>query len=89
MQKYWKLKTFWRQCLKTHGDQSKFDEHVLRCIEQEVCNISNKSTNLTTKIKDWCLGIDPPRCIAADCESKKVHVRYANCKQNQPADPQW
>ena len=29
-----------RRCLNTYGDQTKFEEHMLRCIEPKVCNIS-------------------------------------------------
>ena len=29
-----------RKCLNTYGDQSKFNEDLLGCIEQEVCNKS-------------------------------------------------
>ena len=29
-----------RRCLNTYGDQTEHEEHMLRCIEQKVCNIS-------------------------------------------------
>ena len=28
-----------RKCLNTHGDQTKLEEHMLRCIRQKVWNI--------------------------------------------------
>ena len=27
-----------RRCLNTYGDQTNFEEHMLKCIEQKVCN---------------------------------------------------
>ena len=29
-----------RRCSNTYGDQTKLEEHMLRCIEQKGCNIS-------------------------------------------------
>ena len=57
-----------RRCLNTYGDQTKFEEHMLRCIEQKVCNISYMSPNQKIKFKDWYMKIDPPMWIAAGFE---------------------
>ena len=29
-----------RRCLNTYGDQTNLEEHMLRCIDQTVCNIT-------------------------------------------------
>ena len=34
-----------RRCLNSYGDQTKLEEHMLRCIEQKVCNISYMHPN--------------------------------------------
>ena len=34
-----------RRCLNTYGDQTKLEEHLLRCIEQKVWNISYMNPN--------------------------------------------
>ena len=34
-----------RRCLNTYADQTKLEEHMLRCIEQKVCNISYMHPN--------------------------------------------
>ena len=49
-----------RRCLNTYGDQTKLEEHTLRCIEQNVCNITYMQPNQEIKFKDWYLKIDPP-----------------------------
>ena len=57
-----------RRCLNTYGDQTKLEEHMLRCIEQKVCNISYKQLNQKIKTNDWYMKKDPPMWIAADFE---------------------
>ena len=42
-----------RRCLYTYGDQRKLEEHMLRCIEQKVCNISYMQPNQKIKFNDW------------------------------------
>ena len=46
--------------LNTYGDQTKLEKHVLRCIEQKVCNISYIHPNQKIKFNDWYMRIDPP-----------------------------
>ena len=57
-----------RCCLNTYGDQTKLEEHMLRCIEQKVCNISYMHPNQKVKYNDWYMKIDPPMWIADDFE---------------------
>ena len=57
-----------RRCLNTYGDQTKLEEHMLRCIEQKVCNISYMQPNQNIKFNDWYMEIDTPMWIAADFE---------------------
>ena len=45
---------------------------MLRCIEQEVCNISDMHPNQKVKFIDWYLKKDPPIWIAADFESLNI-----------------
>ena len=61
-----------RRCLKTYGDQTKLEEHMLRCIEQKVCNISYIHPNQKINFNDWYMKIDPPRWMAADFEGMNV-----------------
>ena len=46
-----------RRCLNTHGDQTKLEEHMLKCIKQKFCNIHKcnqiKKQNLMTGIRKW------------------------------------
>ena len=49
-----------RRCLNTYGDQTKLEEHMLRCIEQKVCNTSFMQPNQKIKFNDWYMKIDPP-----------------------------
>ena len=63
-----------RRCLNTYGDQSKLEEHMLRCIEQKVCNISNMHPNQKIKFNDWYMIIDPPMWIAADFECMNIPI---------------
>ena len=61
-----------RRCLNTYGDQSKLEEHMLRCIEQKVCNISYMQPNQKITFNDWYMKIDPPIWIAADFECMNI-----------------
>ena len=63
-----------RRCLQTFGDQTKLEEHMLRCIEQNVCNISYMHPNQKIKINDWYMKIDPPMWKAADFECMNVPI---------------
>ena len=67
-----------RRCLNTYGDQPQLEEHMLRCIEQKVCNISYMQPNQTTKLKDWYMKIDPPMWIAADFECMNLPINDNN-----------
>ena len=49
-----------RRCLNTYGDKTKPEEHMLRCIEQKVCNISYMQPNQKLKFSDLYMKIDPP-----------------------------
>ena len=44
----------------TYGDQTKVEEHMLRCIEQIVCKKSYMHPNHTTNFNDWYMKTDPP-----------------------------
>ena len=63
-----------RRCLITYGDQTKFEEHIIKCIEQKVCNISYLHPNQKIKFSDWYMKIDPPMWIAADFECKNIPI---------------
>ena len=67
-----------RRCLNTYGDQSKLEEHMLRCIEQEVCSISYMQPNQKIKFNDWYMKIDPPMWIAADFECMNIPINNNN-----------
>ena len=67
-----------RRCLHTYGDQSKLEEHMLRCIEQKVCNISYMQPNQKIKFNDWYMRIDPPMWIAADFECMNIAINNNN-----------
>ena len=56
----------YRRCLITYGEQTKLEEHMLKCIEQKLCNISYMQPNQRIKFNDWYMKIDPPTWIAAD-----------------------
>ena len=47
-----KYKHLCRICSNTHGDQTKLEEHLLGCIQQEVCIISYMHPNQEIKLKD-------------------------------------
>ena len=66
--------TYLCRCLNTHGDQTKLEEHLLRCIEQKVCNISYMQPSQKIKFIDWYMKIDPPMWIAADFECKNISI---------------
>ena len=59
---------------KTYGNQSKLEEHMSKCIEQEACNVSNIHLNQKIKFNDWYLKIDPSMWIVADLECKNKPV---------------
>ena len=63
-----------RRCLNLYGDQTKLEEHMLRCIEQKVCNISYMNPNQKIKFNDWYMKIDPPIWIAADFECMNIPI---------------
>ena len=63
-----------RKCLNTYGDQTKFEENMLRCIEQKVCNISYMHPNQKIKFNDWYMKIDPPIWMAADFECMNLPI---------------
>ena len=63
-----------RRCLNTYEDQTKLEEHMLRCIEQKVCNISYMHPNQKIKFNDWYMKIDPPMWMAADFECMNIPI---------------
>ena len=67
-----------RRCFNTYGDQSKLEEHMLRCIEQKVCNISYMQPNQKIKFNDWYMKKDPPMWIAADFECTNLPINDDN-----------
>ena len=67
-----------RRCLNTYGDQSKLEEHMLRFIEQKVCNISYMQPDQKIKFNDWYMKIDPPMWIAADFECMNIPINNNN-----------
>ena len=71
-------KLFCRRCLNTYGDQTKLEEHMLRCIEQKVCNISYMHPNQKIKFNDWYMKIDPPVWTAADFECMNIPINNNN-----------
>ena len=67
-----------RRCLNTYGDQLKLEEHMLRCIEQKVCNISYMQPDQKIKFNDWYMQIDPPMWLAADFECMNIPINDNN-----------
>ena len=67
-----------RRCLNTYGDQTKLEEHMLRCIEQKVCNISYMQPNQKIKFNDWYMKTDPPMWLAADFECMNLPINDNN-----------
>ena len=63
------------RCLNTYGNQTKLEEHMLRCIEQKVCNISYMHPNRKIKCNDWYMKIDPPIWISADFECMNIPIK--------------
>ena len=61
-----------RRCLNTYGNQTKLEEHMLRCIEQKVCNISYMHPNQKIKVNDWYMKKDQPMWIAPDFECMNI-----------------
>ena len=49
-----------RPCLNTYANQSKLKEHMLRCIEHEVCNITYMHPNQKIKFNHYYMEIEPP-----------------------------
>ena len=56
------------RCLKTYGSRTKLEDHMTRCIEQEICNILYMNPNKKIKFNDWYMKLDPPMWIDADFE---------------------
>ena len=63
-----------RRWLFIYGDQTKLEEHMLRCIEQKVCNISYMRPNQKIKFNDWYMKIYPPTRIADDFECMNIPI---------------
>ena len=63
-----------RRCLNKYGDLTKLEEHMLRYIEEKVCNISYMQPNQKIKFNDWYMKIDPPMWIAADFECMNIPI---------------
>ena len=63
-----------RRCLNTYGDQTKLEEHMSRCIEQKVCNISYMHPNQKINFIEWFMKIDPPMWIASDFECMNIPI---------------
>ena len=61
-----------RRCSNTYGDLTKLEEHMLRCFEQKICNISYMQPNQKIKFSDWYMKIDPPMWIAADFDCMNI-----------------
>ena len=71
----WNLENYthlYRRCSKTFTNQTKPKEHMLKCIEQEVCNISYMHLKRKVKIFDWYMKTVPPIWIAAQFECMNV-----------------
>ena len=47
---------------------------MLRCMEQNVCNISYMHLNQKVNFNDWCIKIDPPMWIAADFACMNIPI---------------
>ena len=65
-----------RRCLNTYGDLTKLEEHMSKCIEQKVCNISSMQPNQKIKFNDWYMKKDPPMWIAAVFECMNTPINY-------------
>ena len=64
--------------MNAYGDHTKLEEHMLRCIEQKVCNISYMHPNQKIKFNDWYMKIDPPMWIAAVFECMNIPINNNN-----------
>ena len=45
-----------------------------RCIEQEICDISNKYPNKKINFSDWYIKTDPPTWITTDFECRNIPI---------------
>ena len=69
-----------RRCLNTYGDQTKLEELLLRCIEQNVCNKTSMHPNQKIKIIEWYFKIESTMWMAADFECMNLLVASNNNK---------
>ena len=60
------------RCVNSYGDQIKHEEHILRCTEQKVCNISYMHPNQKINMSHWYMKTGPPTCINADFECMNI-----------------
>ena len=57
--------------------KKKHEKHMLRCIEQEVCNISYMHLNQKIIFNEWSMKIDAPMRITANFESMNALLESA------------
>ena len=67
-----------KRCLNTFGDQTKLEEHMLRCIEQKVCNVSFMHPSQRLSFNGWYMKIDPPLWMAANFECMNAPIQSNN-----------
>ena len=60
--------------MNTYGDQTKLEEHMLRCIEQNICNISYMHPNKKIKFNDWYIRIVQLMWIVVDFECMNIPI---------------
>ena len=63
-----------RRCPNTYGSQPRPESHVTRCVEQEICNISNIGPDKTIEFLFLFMRKDPSNWIPGDSECKNVPV---------------
>ena len=71
-------KHFFRTRLNTYGNQTKFEEHMLRCIEPGVCNLSYMLPKQKIKFIDWYMKFVTPLSITAAFERMNVLLECVN-----------
>ena len=63
-----------RRRLKNYENQSKFEKHMSRCIEQENCNVSDMHLKQKRKFNHSYKKVDPSMLISADIECMNAPV---------------
>ena len=63
-----------RRFLSAYGSQTQLGNYMSRCIEQEICKISNMNRNKKIEFNHWYMKKDPRIWIDADFECMNIPV---------------